>query len=70
MSPRMLGAAAIITRSFARIHESNLKKQGLLPLTFEDSADWERIRDDDRMSLVGLDQLAGRTRPDARYRRF
>ncbi|CAI8014858.1 Aconitate hydratase, mitochondrial, partial [Geodia barretti] len=58
MSPRMLGAAAIITRSFARIHESNLKKQGLLPLTFEDSADWERIRDDDRMSLVGLDQLA------------
>ncbi len=58
LSPRMLGAAAIITRSFARIHESNLKKQGLLPLTFEDPADWERVLDDDRMSLVGLNDLA------------
>ena len=58
MSPRMLGAAAIITRSFARIHESNLKKQGLLALTFEDPADWERVQDDDRMSLVGLSELA------------
>ena len=58
LSPRMLGAAAIITRSFARIHESNLKKQGLLPLTFEDPADWERVQDDDRMSLVGLSELA------------
>ena len=54
----MLGAAAIITRSFARIHESNLKKQGLLPLTFEDPADWDRVLDDDRMSLVGLNELA------------
>ena len=58
LSPRMLGAAAIITRSFARIHESNLKKQGLLALTFEDPADWERVLDDDRMSLVGLTELA------------
>ncbi len=58
LSPRMLGAAAIITRSFARIHESNLKKQGLLPLTFEDPADWDRVLEDDRMSLVGLNQLA------------
>ena len=58
LSPRMLGAAAIITRSFARIHESNLKKQGLLPLTFEDPADWDRVLEDDRMSLVGLGQLA------------
>ena len=58
LSPRMLGAAAIITRSFARIHESNLKKQGLLPLTFEDPADWDRVLDDDRMSLVGLNELA------------
>ena len=54
----MLGAAAIITRSFARIHESNLKKQGLLPLTFEDPADWDRVLEDDRMSLVGLNELA------------
>ena len=58
LSPRMLGAAAIITRSFARIHESNLKKQGLLPLTFEDPADWDRVLEDDRMSLVGLSNLA------------
>ena len=58
MSPRMLGAAAVITRSFARIHESNLKKQGLLPLTFEDSGDYDRILEDDRISLVGLNELA------------
>jgi aconitate hydratase len=58
LSPRMLGAAAIIVRSFARIHESNLKKQGLLPLTFEDPADWDRVLEDDRMSLLGLNNLA------------
>ena len=58
LSPRMLGAAAIIVRSFARIHESNLKKQGLLPLTFEDPADWDRVLEDDRMSLMGLNNLA------------
>jgi aconitate hydratase len=58
MSPRLLGAAAIITRSFARIHESNLKKQGLLPLTFEELGDYDRIRGDDRISLLGLSGLA------------
>ena len=58
MSPRMLGAAAIITRSFARIHESNLKKQGVLPLTFEDPEDYERIQADDRVTLLGLNDLA------------
>jgi aconitate hydratase len=58
LSPRLLGGAAVITRSFARIHESNLKKQGLLALTFEDPADYDRIREDDRISLVGLAQLA------------
>ena len=57
MSPRMLGAAAIITRSFARIHESNLKKQGVLPLTFEDPEDYERIQADDRVTLLGLNDL-------------
>ncbi len=57
MSPRMLGAAAIITRSFARIHESNLKKQGLLPFTFEDPDDYDRVQVDDRVSIVGLDKL-------------
>ena len=54
LSPRLLGGAAVIARSFARIHETNLKKQGLLPLTFSDPADYDRIREDDRMSLVGL----------------
>ena len=57
MSPRMLGAAAVVTRSFARIHEANLKKQGILPLTFEDPADYDRIRADDRISLIGLANL-------------
>jgi aconitate hydratase len=58
MSPRLLGAAAIIARSFARIHESNLKKQGVLPLTFEDSADYEKVREDDRISIEGLAGIA------------
>ena len=57
MSPRMLGAAAVITRSFARIHEANLKKQGVLPLTFEDPGDYDRIRADDRLSIIGLSNL-------------
>ena len=58
MSPRMLGAAAVVTRSFARIHEANLKKQGILPLTFEDPGDYDRIRADDRISIIGLADLA------------
>ena len=58
LSPRLLGGAAVIVRSFARIHESNLKKQGLLALTFPDPADYDRIREDDRISLVGLQDLA------------
>lgn len=58
LSPRLLGGAAVIARSFARIHESNLKKQGLLALTFRDPADYDRVREDDRISLVGLAELA------------
>jgi aconitate hydratase len=58
LSPRLLGGAAVIARSFARIHESNLKKQGLLALTFQDPADYDRIRADDRVSLVGLQEMA------------
>jgi aconitate hydratase len=58
MSPRHLGAAAVITRSFARIHETNLKKQGVLPLTFVDAADYERVQEDDRVSITGLAALA------------
>jgi aconitate hydratase len=58
LSPRLLGGAAIIARGFARIHESNLKKQGLLALTFQDDADYERVRENDRISLLGLADLA------------
>jgi aconitate hydratase len=58
LSPRLLGGAAVIVRSFARIHESNLKKQGLLALIFQDPADYDRIRADDRISLVGLQEMA------------
>jgi aconitate hydratase len=58
MSPRYLGVKAVLVRSFARIHETNLKKQGLLPLTFADPADWERIEPMDRVSLIGLSALA------------
>jgi aconitate hydratase len=58
LSPRLLGGAAVIARSFARIHESNLKKQGLLALTFSNPADYDKIREDDRISLTGLTDLA------------
>jgi aconitate hydratase len=58
LSPRLLGGGAVIARSFARIHETNLKKQGLLALTFRDPADYERVREDDHISLVGLAELA------------
>ncbi len=58
LSPRLLGGAAVIARSFARIHESNLKKQGLLALTFQNPADYDRILEEDRISLVGLADLA------------
>ncbi len=57
MSPRFLGAKAVIARSFARIHETNLKKQGVLPLTFVDPADYDKIRSDDRINLFGLNSL-------------
>ena len=61
MSPRHLGAAVVITRSFARIHESNLKKQGILPLTFADPADWAKVREDDEISVPGaLDITPGK----------
>ncbi len=58
MSPRFLGCRAVLARSFARIHETNLKKQGVLPLVFVDPADYERIRRDDRVTLFGLDKLS------------
>ncbi|PYN75173.1 MAG: aconitate hydratase [Candidatus Rokuibacteriota bacterium] len=58
LCPRLLGGAAVIARSFARIHESNLKKQGLLALTFQNPADYDRLREDDRISLLGLRDMA------------
>ena len=58
LSPRLLGGAAVIARDFARIHESNLKKQGLLPLTFVDPADYDRVHETDRISLLDLASLA------------
>jgi aconitate hydratase len=58
MEPRHLGCAAILARSFARIHETNLKKQGLLPLTFADPADYEKVQERDRVSVRGLAGLA------------
>jgi aconitate hydratase len=58
LEPRHLGGAAIITRSFARIHETNLKKQGMLPLTFAFPGDYDKIRETDLMDIVGLRELA------------
>ena len=58
LCPRLLGGAAVIARSFARIHESNLKKQGLLALTFQDASHYDRIREDDRISLARLSEMA------------
>ncbi len=57
MSPRHLGCAAVLVRSFARIHETNLKKQGILPLTFADPRDYDRFRQDDRVTISGLAAL-------------
>lgn len=58
LQPRYLGGAAIIAKSFARIHEANLKKQGMLALTFIDQGDYDKIQPSDRISIVGLKGLA------------
>ncbi|EGG17576.1 aconitase [Cavenderia fasciculata] len=58
LEPRHLGARAIVVKSFARIHETNLKKQGILPLTFANPADYNKITGDDIVSIVGLKKLA------------
>lgn len=57
MEPRYLGGRAIIVKSFARIHETNLKKQGLLPLTFANTSDYDKIQPSDRLSLKNLKNL-------------
>jgi aconitate hydratase len=58
MEPRHMGGLVILVRSFARIHETNLKKQGMLPLTFADAADYDKVRAGDRLSVLGLVDLA------------
>lgn len=57
MSPRYLGCVAVITKSLARIHETNLKKQGILALTFNNTDDYEKILEDDKISLIDLNDL-------------
>ncbi|KAL6784821.1 ACH1 [Auxenochlorella protothecoides x Auxenochlorella symbiontica] len=71
LEPRHLGAAAVLVKSFARIHETNLKKQGLLPLTFADPADYDKVGPFDKISIRGLKTFApgkqltvAGTRPD------
>ena len=54
MEPRHLGVRAVIVKSFARIHETNLKKQGMLALTFADKADYDKVREDDLIDIIGL----------------
>ena len=61
MEPRFLGVRAVLVKSFARIHETNLKKQGMLALTFSDPADYDKIREDDTIDIIGLTQFAPNT---------
>ena len=58
MEPRHLGVSAVIVKSFARIHETNLKKQGMLGLTFENESDYDLIREDDTFNFIDLDSFA------------
>src|SRR5690606_1091619 len=58
MEPRHLGVRAVLVKSFARIHETNLKKQGMLGLTFADKADYDKIQEDDTFDIVGLTTFA------------
>jgi aconitate hydratase len=58
MEPRFLGVRAILVKSFARIHETNLKKQGMLALTFANPADYDKILEDDRLDILGLTSFA------------
>ncbi len=58
MQPRHLGVAAVLVKSFARIHETNLKKQGMLALTFTNEADYDKIQEDDKLSLVDISDFS------------
>ncbi|MFO7370011.1 MAG: aconitate hydratase, partial [Bacteroidales bacterium] len=61
MEPRHMGVKAVLVRSFARIHEANLKKQGMLALTFADKSDYDKIREDDLIDITGLTQFSANT---------
>ena len=61
MEPRHLGVRAVLVKSFARIHETNLKKQGMLALTFADKADYEKVQEDDTIDILGLTSFAPNT---------
>jgi len=63
MEPRFMGCRVILARSFARIAEANLKKQGVLPLTFADPSDYDSVRADDTVDVIGLDSLAPGSHP-------
>ena len=58
MEPRHLGVRAVLVKSFARIHETNLKKQGMLGLTFADKSDYDKIKEDDTIDILGLTTFA------------
>ena len=58
MEPRFLGVRAILVRSFARIHETNLKKQGMLALTFANPTDYDKVQEDDTIDIEGLTEFA------------
>jgi aconitate hydratase len=58
MEPRHLGVRVILVKSFARIHETNLKKQGMLGITFADSNDYDKIQEDDIIDVTGLTTFA------------
>ncbi len=58
MEPRHLGVRAIVVRSFARIHETNLKKQGMLALTFDNKEDYDKIEEDDTIDINGVTSFA------------
>ena len=68
LSPRLLGGSAVIAKSFARIHETNLKKQGLLALTFGEHKDYDKILENDRIDIVGLSGLAPGKQVDCKIR--
>ena len=61
MQPRHLGVRAVLVRSFARIHETNLKKQGMLALTFDNPADYDKVREDDTIDILGLENFEPNT---------